>query len=258
MVTISHSLLFRPASWPLCRTSLAREQRQPQRTMIAMRQSSTSRWATTASAQGPAPGSSNNKQEERYFDTGISDLVMRRFPWLLGLMMVQSISGVIVDRYSALIERHIVLASFLTMLVGGGGNSSGQTIASLIQRLTSGEVQDGQLCRVLLRELTIGLILAVLLALFAYPRVLLLSKSATSLQALTISVAYAVIVTVANVTGVLVAMTLHKCGMAAVGSPPVVQVLVDVMGVMITMVIAQAILGGEISESVEGKDSIAR
>ena len=44
---------------------------------------------------------------------------------------------------------------------------------------------------------------------------------------------------------VVVAMSLHKCNMAAVGSPPVVQVLVDVMGVMITMLIAQALLGGE-------------
>ena len=43
---------------------------------------------------------------------------------------------------------------------------------------------------------------------------------------------------------VLVAMTLHLCDAAAVGSPPVVQVVVDVLGVTITMLIASAILGG--------------
>jgi hypothetical protein len=31
--------------------------------------------------------------------------------------------------------------------------------------------------------------------------------------------------------------------MAAVGSPPVVQVLVDVLGIMVTMLVASAILG---------------
>jgi len=36
--------------------------------------------------------------------------------------------------------------------------------------------------------------------------------------------------------------------MAAVGAPPVVQVTVDVLGVLITMCIAQAILGQELEE----------
>jgi hypothetical protein len=40
-----------------------------------------------------------------------------------------------------------------------------------------------------------------------------------------------------------VAMTLHMCDAAAVGSPPVVQVTVDVLGVTVTMLIAQALLG---------------
>ena len=51
------------------------------------------------------------------------------------------------------------------------------------------------------------------------------------------------IVIMANAIGVIVAMTLHMCDAAAVGSPPVVQVTVDVLGVTITMLIAQAILG---------------
>ena len=47
----------------------------------------------------------------------------------------------------------------------------------------------------------------------------------------------------ANAIGVIVAITLHQCGMASVGSPPVVQVTVDVLGVTVTMLLASAILG---------------
>lgn len=180
-----------------------------------------------------------------YFELSVWSIICKRFPWLLALMLVQSISGWVVDRFSALVEKHVVLASFLTMLVGGGGNSSGQTVAELVRLLTSGEVRSRQMCRVLLRELFIGAILGTLLGVAAYPRVLFLSDHSTHDDALTISIAYTVIVTMANAIGVVVAMTLHLCDAAAVGSPPVVQVVVDVLGVTITMLIAQAILGDE-------------
>jgi len=51
------------------------------------------------------------------------------------------------------------------------------------------------------------------------------------------------IVVMANAIGVIVVMTLHRCGMAAVGSPPVVQVVVDVLGITVTMLVANAVLG---------------
>ena len=191
----------------------------------------------------PVTSDLGGRKQPPYFETPFWQVVCRRFPWLLSLMLIQSISGWVVERFSALVEKHVVLASFLTMLVGGGGNSSGQTVAELVRVLSTGEVRSGQLCRVLLRELAVGTVLGVGLGICAYPRVRLLSRDATDMTALTISLAYAVIVIMANVIGVVVAMTLHLCDAAAVGSPPVVQVTVDVLGVTITMLIAQAILG---------------
>ena len=137
---------------------------------------------------------------------------------------MQSISGWIVERFENLIEQHVILASFLTMLVGGGGNSSGQTVAELVKRLGMGEVQPHQLWRVLRKEVTIGLFLAIGLGLVAYPRVRFLAKRSTDMDAFAIALSYFFIVVMANTVGVIVVMTLHRCGMAAVGSPPVVQV----------------------------------
>ena len=179
--------------------------------------------------------------------------VKKRFPWLLGLMLVQSISGVIVDHFSALVEKHVVIASFLTMLVGGGGNSSGQTIVETVRLLTKGsdggqQLRPKQVLRIMAREIGVGAILALLLGVCAYPRVRLLSAHANHIDALTIAFAYFFIVVMANAVGVVVAVVLHTCDMAAVGAPPVVQVTVDVLGVLITMCIAQAILGEELEE----------
>ena len=112
-----------------------------------------------------------------------------------------------------------------------------------MRALGAGEIHAGQLWQVLRRELLIGVILAVGLGACAYPRVRLLSARATNLDAVSISLSYTVIVIMANAIGVLTVMVLHRWDMAAVGSPPVVQVLVDVVGILVTMLIAQAILG---------------
>lgn len=179
-------------------------------------------------------------------------MVRRRFPWLLVLMLVQSLSGAVVDHFSSLVEKHVVLASFLTMLVGGGGNSSGQTVVETVRLLARRDDASGgqpmpmrEVVQILARELAVGAVLAAMLGVCAYPRVLLLSGNASALDALTIAIAYACIVTMANAIGVVVVMVLHKCEMAAVGAPPVVQVTVDVLGVLTTMLIAQAVLGDE-------------
>eukprot|EP00966_Prymnesium_polylepis_P205984 4773154-Prymnesium_polylepis.1 len=70
-----------------------------------------------------------------------------------------------------------------------------------------------------------------------------MSKRATDIDAIAIAMSYFFIIVVANCIGVLVVMTLHRCGMAAVGSPPVVQVVVDITGITITMFVADAMLG---------------
>ena len=183
-----------------------------------------------------------NDAVHSYFDAPIVALVCRRFPWLVSLMLIQSISGWVVERFEKLIEKHVILAAFLTMLVGGGGNSSGQTVATLVRSLGSGEIDNNDFGRILRREMTIGLALAAALGVCAYPRVRFLSTHASHSDALAIAISYALIVLMANAIAVLTVLILHRCDMAAVGSPPVVQVLVDVLGIIVTMLVASAIL----------------
>lgn len=181
--------------------------------------------------------------KQGYFETPLVALVCKRFPWLVSLMLVQSIAGWVVERFERLIQRHVILAAFMTMLVGGGGNSSGQTVATLVACLGKGEIDGRDFLRIFLRELAIGAILAVALGVCAYPRVRFLSNGATDLDGLTIALSYALIVLMANAIAVLTVLLLHRFDMAAVGSPPVVQVIVDVLGTVVTMFVASAILG---------------
>ncbi|KAJ1630540.1 hypothetical protein T492DRAFT_1002478 [Pavlovales sp. CCMP2436] len=168
-----------------------------------------------------------------------------RLPWLLALMLVQSVSGYVVARYESLIQEHVIIASFLTMLVGGGGNSSGQTVAVLVRRLGTGEITSDMFWKVLFKESLIGLLLSIGLGLAAFPRVRYMHKGASNLDAFAISLSYTLIIVMANALAVCVTMLLHLFGRAAVGSPPVVQVIVDVAGISLSCMVCSAILQGE-------------
>ncbi|KAK9868047.1 hypothetical protein WJX84_002663 [Apatococcus fuscideae] len=55
--------------------------------------------------------------------------------WLLGLLVLQSMSSVVLDRYQELLKDHIVVTLFLTMLVGAGGNAGNQSSIKVIRGL---------------------------------------------------------------------------------------------------------------------------
>jgi Mg/Co/Ni transporter MgtE len=50
-----------------------------------------------------------------------------RGKWLLGLLVLQSMSSVVLDKYQDLLQHHLVITLFLTMLVGAGGNAGNQS-----------------------------------------------------------------------------------------------------------------------------------
>ena len=55
--------------------------------------------------------------------------------WLLGLLVLQSSSSFVLDRYSELLREHLVVTLFLTMLVGAGGNAGNQSAIKVIRGL---------------------------------------------------------------------------------------------------------------------------
>ena len=50
-----------------------------------------------------------------------------RGKWLLGLLVLQSMSSIVLDSYQDLLRDHLVITLFLTMLVGAGGNAGNQS-----------------------------------------------------------------------------------------------------------------------------------
>jgi len=59
-------------------------------------------------------------------DVSFMDALRDRAYWLVGLLALQSCSGLILSRNEELLQSHPVIIFFLTMLVGAGGNAGNQ------------------------------------------------------------------------------------------------------------------------------------
>ena len=83
--------------------------------------------ASSAAAGGGGRGAAAQRTAQpAYWDARATARFCQRIPWLLGLMQVQSISSLVLDRYTDILEHHLNVSAFLTMALGTGGNVGGQ------------------------------------------------------------------------------------------------------------------------------------
>ena len=171
-------------------------------------------------------------------------VAVTRLMWLSGLLMLQSISSFILEANRELIEEHIVLTLFLTMLVGAGGNSGAQAAVAVIRGIALKRVSRRNMHIVLLNELIVGVLLSSSLFFVGFGRVIItrgdffLDPVAVR-EALTIGIALWLVVIFAVTIGAGLPLLFHfylEIDSAHSGSS--VQVIMDVLGVWILMQIA--------------------
>ncbi|HEY8487926.1 MAG TPA: magnesium transporter, partial [Thermaerobacter sp.] len=88
-----------------------------------------------------------------------------RLPWLVGLLLGELVVARVIQGFEGTLERVAELAYFIPLLAATAGNVGTQSLATAVRGLATGEIARGQAPRVLLRELQVGLLLAVVLAL---------------------------------------------------------------------------------------------
>lgn len=79
----------------------------------------------------PLVGSTKGPGDCNSPTTTFLDAVRDRASWLVGLLILQSMSSFIISRNENLLKQHLVIVQFLTMLVGAGGNGGNQCKFSL-------------------------------------------------------------------------------------------------------------------------------
>jgi magnesium transporter len=190
--------------------------------------------------------------DEAYVNIGFATMIRKRAGWLCALFLSEMLTASAMQAYQAEIEKAVVLALFIPLIMSSGGNSGSQATSLVIRALALREVRLGDWWRVAWRELPAGLTLGTILGLIGIVRIVVWQQlglydygSHWSLVALTVGLALAAIVTFGSLTGAMLPFILKRLGFdPATASAPFVATLVDVTGLVIYFSVAYLVLRG--------------
>lgn len=180
--------------------------------------------------------------EHSYFETPLWKFVWQRFPWLVGLLLLQSISSFILAGYKDTVDKYFIISMFLTMLIGTGGNAGNQSSALVVRGLATGEMNRQNGLSVLLREFSISIFIAFSLVIVGFFRVYILGGSLIS--AFVVSLALFFIILTSMFLGTLIPLLFERFNIdPAHSAAPFLATLMDILGVLIYCFVASKILG---------------
>ncbi len=112
-----------------------------------------------------------------YFHTSPLIFIKNRLPWLVGLLLLQSVNAFIVHRYEEVLATIPIIAAFMTTMVDAGGNTGGQSSTLIIRSMALGDIELKDWWKVLLRESYVGLVLGSILGAVLFVRGLMISHN---------------------------------------------------------------------------------
>jgi magnesium transporter len=149
------------------------------------------------------------------------------------------------------IERAVVLALFVPLIISSGGNSGSQAATLIVRALAVGEVKIRDWWMVMRREILSGLLLGVVLGTVGFCRIAVWSMFSDMygphwlLVAVTVAVSLVGIVLWGTLSGSMLPFVIKRCGLdPATSSAPFVATLVDVTGLVIYFTVAMVVLRG--------------
>lgn len=176
-----------------------------------------------------------------YFGTPIWRVVRMRIGWLLLLFVAGTLTGNVLRHFEAEMAQVVALAFFIPLIIGTGGNAGSQTVSTIIRALALGQIRIRDARRVMIREMTSGILLGALLCVFAIVRALLW-HSGWQLS-LVVGLTILSVCVWANVIASLVPMFAQRFHIdPTVVSAPMITTLVDATGLAIYLLIAKLVL----------------
>ena len=186
-----------------------------------------------------------------YFQVGVLEMLKKRAGWLVLLFLSEMLTASAMGYYEKEIERAIVLALFIPLIISSGGNCGSQASTLVIRALALGEIKLRDWRRVFLRELSTGLALGAILGVIGLCRIFFWPTSKEIygeyflLIVLTVSLSLIGVVLWGTLVGSMLPFFLRRVGLdPASASAPFVATLVDVTGIIIYFTVASIILSG--------------
>jgi len=95
-------------------------------------------------------------EEERVFTPPLQS-VRRRLPWLYVNLVTAILAASVVSLFQGTIAKAVILAVFMPIVAGMGGNAGTQTLTVIVRSIALGELTLANARRALLKEILVGL-----------------------------------------------------------------------------------------------------
>jgi magnesium transporter len=187
--------------------------------------------------------------EDPYLEAAFFDMVRKRAGWLSVLAIGEMLTATAMAFFQDEIQRVVVLATFVPLIISSGGNSGSQASTLVIRAIALGEVGFRDIFQVARREIMAGFCLGMVLAVIGFLRIWAWELAFHSYGALTMPVSLSVgtsllgVVMFGTLCGSMLPFLLKKLGAdPASASAPFVATLVDVSGLLIYFTVASMLV----------------
>lgn len=192
----------------------------------------------------------NQALDEPYLDVPVFQLYKKRIVWLIVLFFGELLTIFAMSNFERQIEKVVILATFIPLIISSGGNSGSQAATLIIQAMALGEVTIKDWWRVMKREIFSGIFLGATLCLLSFSVIMswqAISGSITEpvLIGFVVGCSLVGVVLWGTLMGSMLPLLLKRVGAdPAVSSTPFVATLVDVTGLIIYFSMALLFLKG--------------
>ena len=189
-----------------------------------------------------------------YTRTPLLELVRKRAGWLTILFFGEMLTASAMGFFEKEIEKAVVLALFVPLVISSGGNSGSQAASLIIRSLALNELCLRNWWYVMRKEILSGLLLGSVLAIIGFFRILIWQKAGFYNYGEywvwvggCVSITLIFIVLWGTLSGSMIPFVLKRIGLdPATASAPFVATLVDVTGLIIYFSVAALFLNGKL------------
>ncbi|MEY5069234.1 MAG: magnesium transporter [Bacteroidota bacterium] len=169
------------------------------------------------------------------------EAVKSRLPWLILNLMTAFLAASVIRHFGGTIAKLSIIAGYMTMIAGMGGNAATQALAVTVRRISLNDLTDNQAYRTVLKEFTVGLINGGVTGLVVLSVAVIYDQN--PMLGLVIFLAMTGNLIIAGVTGSAIPLLLKRVGIdPAVASSIIITTFTDVFGFMLLLGMASYFL----------------
>ena len=169
------------------------------------------------------------------------EAVKSRLPWLVLNLVTAFLAASVIRYFDDTIVKLGILAGYMTMIAGMGGNTATQALAVTVRRISLTDLTDNQAYRTVLKEFTVGLINGACIGFIVFMFALLYDDN--PMLGLVIFIAMTGNLVIAGIAGSSIPLMLKRVGIdPAIASSIIITTFTDVCGFLLLLGLASRLL----------------